>query len=108
MMVSEVCGLNDEQRFLDVNEEPDKVLTLLPTPVNRGKEMLSISSFHMRCNGALRDVDHTKAAPLCDYYKLLMSALNKYSSTQDDVWRAVTSRIDELSVIGAFLDKKKH
>ncbi|CAF1630778.1 unnamed protein product, partial [Rotaria sp. Silwood1] len=42
MMVSEVCGLNDEQRFLDVNEEPDKVLTLLPTPVNRGKEMLSI------------------------------------------------------------------
>ena len=84
-------------------------------------------SFYDMFNGALRDVDRTKAMPFHDYYRLFMSALSKLPSIQDTVWRGVTANLsaqyrsgtvhiwhaassctDQINVTDTFLDKKKH
>ncbi|CAF1469768.1 unnamed protein product [Rotaria sp. Silwood1] len=41
-MASGVRGVNDRQRFLDINEEPDKLLPPLPMPVTGGKGIQSL------------------------------------------------------------------
>jgi hypothetical protein len=52
-------------------------------------------SLYSLFNRALRDEDRTKLVPFQHYYNLFMSALQKLSSIQDQVWRGVNGDLSK-------------
>jgi hypothetical protein len=60
-------------------------------------------SFYFFFNRALRNEDRTKLIPFYGYFKLFMSALNKLSSKERQVWRGVVGDLTTYYLKGSII-----